>query len=626
MQSPVSSVAAIVPSLLVILSVPHMSSLQIDVENSNPDACTIANIIELFMGHQIETIKRSPQGIAVSLALFSYQEDNTATEKDLDVHVELLEELLHARVRKTLVVFREAMMLVDARHDHQLTKTCNPLLQFSYCKVQATILSHVWTYAKRRLLPRKDNQGNLKEPMHVRCNAVHRLKQVYRELEDQKAAATPGSPYLLDTVDEPVSPRVPEQQPEWLPEDQPAWAQGWSDSGERQIVTLEDESEAPDEHVSPQDAGEGEDGDGVQVNESLPDTVASTQPAAMDLAGDALAHFFAETVPMEGDLSAVFDDECVPPGQDTPLHDLDDFGPAIDVPSSQDTPAMDDFGSAQEGAPRFQAALDLCKSAMSIPAENLGMRKVQKKPAAKGAPCKKRPAAAMQVAQKKPAASGKTTETSPPDHSSHLSTPRKKRAKPAKTTPTKSLAPALDQPASQHEGCEKVAVAMAALSKLKLQGWSVESRVRLTGATRGMVDVYYKSPTGTVYRSMTAVGRVLAEHSTTQKAVDATDATSTNKHAGSAIGAAPACKVAANVTDWFGGDRTKTCVRFSKSPSARHCIICDKKQVLQLVLNNPADRAAHAVFCEHIKDVFIGGAQKKELQDMKDIFLATGRH
>ena len=71
MQSPVSSVAAIVPSLLVILSVPHMSSLQIDVENSNPDACTIANIIELFMGHQIETIKRSPQGIAVSLALFS---------------------------------------------------------------------------------------------------------------------------------------------------------------------------------------------------------------------------------------------------------------------------------------------------------------------------------------------------------------------------------------------------------------------------------------------------------------------------------------------------------------------------------------------------------------------------
>ena len=150
MQSPVSSVAAIVPSLLVILSVPHMSSLQIDVENSNPDACTIANIIELFMGHQIETIKRSPQGIAVSVALFSYQEDNTATEKDLDVHVELLEELLHARVRKTLVVFREAMMLVDARHDHQLTKTCNPLLQFSYCKVQATILSHVWTYAKRR--------------------------------------------------------------------------------------------------------------------------------------------------------------------------------------------------------------------------------------------------------------------------------------------------------------------------------------------------------------------------------------------------------------------------------------------------------------------------------------------
>ena len=307
-----------------------MSSLAVDLETANPDAVTIANLVEVFCSEAIHRIRKSGKGIESGMALFQYQEGRTATEKDLELHCDLLEELLHARVRKTAVIMREAMLLLDERCDNELTKTANPLLKFAWGKVQSTVLSHIYGYCIRRVVPRKGKNGERLESTHIKCHAVHRLREAYRALQEQKDFQCPGSPWLeADDVDL-TSPRLPEP---------PA---GWSDSGQQEQLDLDADDEgnfwnAPPETVL----------DSPEVN---------AQP---------LADSFADAQQLEEAFpNAELDDEVVPPAQDyAPEEEV-----VIDVPSdSQETPADP-----------FAAALGLCEQAMAISASSNGHERKKK--------------------------------------------------------------------------------------------------------------------------------------------------------------------------------------------------------------------------------------------------------
>ena len=450
-------------------------------------------------------------------------------------------------------------------------------------------------YAVRRIVPRKDKNGNPVEPLHIGCNAVHRLKAVYKDLEQEKASQCPGSPWLeLPSGEDLQSPRLPAPS---------TWQEGFSDSGQRQAVDLVEVDETQAELTLDQDFAD------TLVDETQPvlvdDTVASTQPAQLE---PAEIDSGTDTPATDLGISARMDDELFPPGQDfdpSPDFDLEDQPAAgaedaiacIDIPSSQDTGGKD-----EPGAP-FGDAMALVSGAMAIPAgSSHPKRKMQKKPAAKAAKGKmqKKPAGCLKRPAAADTAEAAQAPTSPPQSSAPLitetiTTPPAKRAK-SKLTPEKQLAARAGIEAeTESETQQKVSVAMKGLCKLQLEGWCVESRVRQGGATAGTVDVYFKSPEQKLFRSLAAVARWKAEQ---EKTAQNTDTASTQKAA-----AAPA-----DGADWFPGDRSRATVRFSTNPAPRHSLMCNSKQVIQVTIKAPMERAAHGVYMEQLKSAFMRGA------------------
>lgn len=183
------------------------SKKQIDViEVGNKHAQCLCAIFEIGLADNIGSLRRASTEANPQRTLFDYVDGNGPSDRDVEAREELWADFIanHA-TKKTLPVFREALLLLDSGVNYELTKADNVCWRYAWAKGHAQKMTNVWQFVRRRCIPKMNADGTIKE-VGSSCDAVNRLRKWWKEHFEANASELGSQEQLACASDESQSP------------------------------------------------------------------------------------------------------------------------------------------------------------------------------------------------------------------------------------------------------------------------------------------------------------------------------------------------------------------------------------------------------------------------------------